>query len=219
MTQTRKQSARRKIGPFLHTALVGLVLAAFAGTAAADDRVRRGGKGGGFDHQRDRGHSTQRWQGRGGDRHRQGHDRGRGFDGGSFVGGVVLGSLLTSSHHSSRVYSAPRRSHVYYGGLDYSTRSRFDRHWVDRRYSRPLTSSYGYLGSSFYAPVRVSRPASTVVYQTVLAPTPPARVSAIPAAAPARRFLLDLQGNCYELITDEAGNKLRVALEAEACEL
>ncbi len=88
------------------------------------------------------------------------------YDAGSFVGGLVLGSLLS-----------PGYSH---------------RHYDSVTYTRPVT-----------------RTRRVIVRQ--------APATAASSAATGRRLLRDLEGNCYERITDEDGNEVRIQLEATAC--
>ncbi|MBL4819631.1 MAG: hypothetical protein JKY98_01395 [Gammaproteobacteria bacterium] len=84
------------------------------------------------------------------------------FNGGSFLGGLVLGSVLT-----------------------YPRYSRYD--------------NYQYRSTGTYRSPQV-----TVINRT-------------DTVASGRRLLRDLEGRCYEIITDENGNELRTELEPVAC--
>ena len=175
-------------------ATLAIALLTLSSTTFADNDHRRGGYN----------HGNQRWNNHSASRNWNRYDRHRnsGFDGGSFFGGVVLGSVLSSN------YSRPSYSHagVYY-----------ERPWRSYRFSRPLRSSYGYFNSSYYEPYRVTRPRSTVVYSTVVNPAPIVVTAPQISATPTRRLLLDLEGRCFDVTTDEQGVERRLQLEDQAC--
>ena len=97
----------------------------------------------------------------------------RRFDTGDFVGGLVVGSLLTNSINSSRDYA-------------------------DRNYDRVVYRS---------APVTRTREVRVVN-----------RTAAPAARSSGRRLLRDLEGNCFEISRNSAGDEVRVELLPEQCE-
>jgi hypothetical protein len=123
---------------------VSLVLG--ANTAFADDRGdRRGGK---FDNPGFNRHSDRGGRAHYGDRNerinqprRRDYRRDNRFDSGSFFGGVVLGSLLSSNQSSANLfYTSNHRGSLHYGG----------------HHGRPfdLRRRTGYRHSSYYSYIR-----------------------------------------------------------------
>ncbi len=92
----------------------------------------------------------------------------RRFDGGDFIGGLVVGSLLTNSYNSSRDYQR-----VVYRSAPV-TRTREVR--VVNRSASPSVRSSG------------------------------------------RRLLRDLEGNCFEITRNSAGDEVRVELQPQQCQ-
>jgi len=219
--------------------LMAVTLAANANLAFADDRGdRRGGKFDkpGFTRHSDRGgrgHSSNRAQRndgrRGGDNRRD--DR---FDGSSFFGGVVLGSILSANqaglnrHYAGNSHNShSSRNTLHYGGyvdrrFDSRRRANFRHpsHYSSFGYSvSPLFSSgYGRVSPSV-GRVVAGRATNTVVYQTVINPAPLITEAPIRLTEPTRRLLIDLEGNCFDVSRDSLGNEVRLQLEPAQCGL
>ena len=234
----RKLSFRAKASIAI---LMAVTLVANANLAFADDRGdRRGGKFDkpGFTRHSDRGgrglysDRAQRNDGRrGGDNRRdsrRGNQHDHRFDGSSFFGGVVLGSILSANQGgANRHYAGNSRNTLHYGG--YIDR-RFDsRRRANFRYPSHY-SSFGYsvspLFSSGYGRVSPSvgrlvagRAKNTVVYQTVINPAPLITEAPIRLTEPTRRLLIDLEGNCFDVSRDSLGNEVRLQLEPAQCGL
>lgn len=168
--------------------------------------------------------------------------------GGSFFGGVVLGSLLSANHSGANRYTASNyRGTLHYGGR-YG--SHFDRRFDLRRrtgyrYSThyptfgPTVFGHGHIYSSRvdgsrFDVWRGGQPSNTVVYQTVINPAPVVTTSIVtppsvirPSSSelprrlpePTRRLLLDLEGNCFDVSRDSLGNEVRLQLDPDQCSL
>jgi hypothetical protein len=188
-------------------AAVAAALLASTSLALAGDRGDRGDRHG----RNDRGAYNERRADRHYDRRRESGRRSYSsrrdtrFDSGSFFGGVILGSALTS--HNS--YGRLGYNTTFYGGHSYG-RTRIDTRWPSRYYAprRPTV----YRSPAYTRPVLITQP--TVVYETVVRTEPAIR----PTAAPASRLLVDLEGRCFEVMTSGDGSELRVEREAEDCQ-
>ena len=233
----RKSSFRAKAGIAI---LMAVMLIANANLAFADDRGdRRGGKFDkpGFTRHSDRGgrghysNHTQRNDGRRDGDNRRNNRRDNHFDGSSFLGGIVLGSILSANqagvnrHYAGNSHNS--RNTLHFGGY-------FDRHFDSRRrtnFRHPSHySSFGYsvspLFSSGYGRVSprvgrvvAGRATNTVVYQTVINPAPLITEAPIRLTEPTRRLLIDLEGNCFDVSRDSLGNEVRLQLEPAQCGL
>ena len=221
--------------------LMAVTLVANANLAFADDRGdRRGGKFDkpGFTRHSDRGgrghysNRAQRNDGRrdGENRHdnRRSNQHDYRFDGGSFFGGVVLGSILSANQAgATRHYAGNSRNTLHYGSyfdrrFDSRRRANFRRpsHYSSFRSSvSPLFSSgYGRVSPSIRR-VAAGRATNTVVYQTVINPAPLITEAPIRLTEPTRRLLIDLEGNCFDVSRDSLGNEVRLQLEPAQCGL
>ena len=139
--------------------------------------------------------------------HRSSYDR-HGYSS-HYYRGVNPYHFGSSRRYSSYFYS-PRLYYGGYGGSYYGNYYGYGRHHGH--------NDFGYLigglvlgsllsSSSYREPVTRTR---EVVYVKESVPR---------STAPniGRRLLKDLQGNCFERITDEDGNEVRVQLEASEC--
>lgn len=202
----RLNSHKQRLTPRICFAqcLLALTLVSFSHLALADGRGdRRDNRGGYAERQHDRGgwaqnrHRSWRHSGRNSRWNNRNQRWGRDthFNGGSFAGGLVIGSWLGSGYS----HSAQRRSSRGH----------------DRRYLLPH-ASYGFVGrQGYYGAVRTAH-RSTVIYTSVVEPTP--IITSIPRAEGAtRRLLLDLAGDCYDVSSDGLGNEIRTQLETAAC--
>ena len=224
--------------------LMAVTLVANANLAFADDRGdRRGGKFDkpGFTRHSDRGgrgHYSDRAQRndgrRGGDSRRdnrrdsrRGNQHDHRFDGSSFFGGVVLGSILSANQGgANRHYAGNSRNTLHYGGY---VNRRFDsRRRANFRYpshissfappfSPLLRSGYGRVSPS--GRIVSGRATNTVVYQTVINPAPLITEAPIRLTEPTRRLLIDLEGNCFDVSRDSLGNEVRLQLDPAQCDL
>ena len=221
---------------------VSLVLG--ANTAFADDRGdRRGGK---FDKPGFSRHSDRSGRAHYGDRNerinkprRRDYRRDNRFDSGSFFGGVVLGSLLSTNQSGTNLfYTSNHHGTFHYGdhhGRPFDLRRRTGyRHSSYYSTFGPTFSGYGRIYGSRFDARRGSRYSNTVVYQTVINPAPVVATSIVttpnvtrpsirelPRRLPeaTRRLLIDIEGNCFDVSRDSLGNEIRQQLDPAQCEL
>jgi hypothetical protein len=125
--------------------------------------------------------------------------------------------------YSSRYYSSYRANPYHYGvsrrgGFDFSYNNRYYRH---RDNEAGIFVGGLVLGSLLTRPY-YSRPPERVIYRSVPVVQRPEVIvvrdaDRVTPSSTGRRLLRDLDGNCFEIERDEAGNEIRVQLDASEC--
>lgn len=174
----------------------------------------------GFAHASDRGWQVDRHGGYFGNRNHWQADRGRHFRRGwgvsrsRFDRSWSRNAWRNAAHRSSRVFiGGAIASSVFYSSALNSGRA-YSNILTERPRSVTVVRDYS-LAQQPSVPVYSVPRLVTTAPQPIAIPS--SRSDAIPSTLPASRLLIDLEGNCYRITTNEAGAELRKQLDTAVC--